>query len=106
MNTIFEDDQILVEGPDAEGDIRIEVSNCGCWVDARAFLKACNAARVSFDKTMEKYDEESKTHESHSMRYSDSPYYDEICNKCNQADPNTHTNTELLKPCKGQNNEA
>jgi hypothetical protein len=57
MKTIFEDDQVLIEGPDREGDIRISVANDLSWVDARAFLDACDVARVSFDKTMEEYDE-------------------------------------------------
>jgi hypothetical protein len=40
-----------------------------------------------------------KTHSTHKMRYSDSSYYDEICDACMQPDPNTHTNVKLTEPC-------
>jgi hypothetical protein len=38
-------------------------------------------------------------HSTHKMRYSDSSYYDEICDACMQPDLNTHTNVKLTEPC-------
>lgn len=44
-------------------------------------------------------------HPSHKMRFSDSSYYDEICDVCSQPDWCTKTNPELYKPCKGKNSK-
>lgn len=41
-------------------------------------------------------------HESHSMRYSDSSYFDEICGNCMQPDWCTNENIKLRLPCGGK----
>jgi hypothetical protein len=57
MKTIFEDEEFYLEGPDAGGDLRIGLFDHSWWVNGKDFLDACNKARVSFGKDMEKYDE-------------------------------------------------
>ena len=42
------------------------------------------------------------THRTHKMRYSDSSVYDEVCERCGQADPALWTNPKLEEPCKGK----
>lgn len=40
-----------------------------------------------------------ETHKTHKMRYSDSSYYDEVCNNCGQPDWCSKDNPKLSEPC-------